>query len=736
MAEKNSFLSATLGELTRRKVLSTMGAYAVAVFVLLQLMDAAVEPLRLPDWLPTLVVIILILGFPVVFLLAWQFELTTQGVKKASPAGLLSKRQSATLFGSMLLLTVGLGYGFYVYYAGVLDVSAPQNSPTGAQSSIAAREFSAPANSIAVLPFADLSASGDQGYFSDGVAEEILNLLAQVDGLHVAARTSSFALRDANHDIREIGRLLNVRTVLEGSIRTSGNNIRLTAQLINVEDGYHIWSKSYDREIDDLFAIQDEVASNIADALVDSFVGLEQPSTGQTDSLAAANAYRTGRLHWWRRTSSELEQALGYFAEALKHDSGFAPAYAGLADSWLLMGLYGNITQPEAIEKAQPMIEKALAIDPGSAEAFAALGLARWQIGQLDSAESSFLRALELNDNYIPAHLWLAGVLGELGRFPEEQRVLEKAMSLDPLNELLVINYANNLRVRGESDRALQLLSDQVKLRPDSTTLLRSYSQQEFAAGNLVEAWRLARRSYLLEPDNPADLAAFANTWMVLGEFQEAETLLQQGMSAAGNNHKVVATYWMTLLVSGRLEEADRLVREMMAEAGESPPETLAQTFQMQLAMLAMAREDWAEAESQLAANLEGDSTTGYDMDKIFCLTLASVTAQRLGKNQLAESRLTAADREIQRARLNGVNDAQIYYSEAAMMALRGNSTAAVGKLQQAYERGFREAWLIKLDWRLEPLRKDHDFLALKTLIEQDLERSMAEIRSELVAAL
>ena len=125
MAEKNSFLSATLGELTRRKVLSTMGAYAVAVFVLLQLMDAAVEPLRLPDWLPTLVVIVLILGFPVVFLLAWQFELTTQGIKKASPAGLLSKRQSATLFASMLLLTVGLGYGFYVYYAGVFDVSAP-----------------------------------------------------------------------------------------------------------------------------------------------------------------------------------------------------------------------------------------------------------------------------------------------------------------------------------------------------------------------------------------------------------------------------------------------------------------------------------------------------------------------------------------------------------------------------------------------------------------------------------
>jgi tetratricopeptide (TPR) repeat protein len=524
--------------------------------------------------------------------------------------------------------------------------------------------------------------------------------------------------------------------VLEGSIRTAGNNIRLTAQLINVEDGYHIWSKSYDREIDDLFAIQDEIASDIAAALVDSFAGLMKPSAGQTDSLAAANAYRTGRLHWWRRTQVELEKALGYFAEALEHDASFAPAYAGLADSWLLMGLYGNITQPDAIEKAQPMIEKALAIDPGSAEAFAALGLARWQIGQHDSAESSFLRALELNDNYIPAHLWLAGVLGEQGRFPEEQRVLENAMSLDPLNELLAVNYANNLCVRGESEKAVELLTDQLKLRPDSTVLLRSQAQMEYLSGDLVEAWKLARRSYLLAPENPADLAALAKTWMALGEFQEAEELLQQGMSNAGNNHQIVAAYWLTLLVSGRLEEANSLVRETMAAAGDNPPELVKQTFQKQLAILALAREDWEEAESHLATSLESEDATGYDVDRIFSLTLGSVTAAHLGKDKLAKSRLEAADRKIQRARLNGVNDADIYYSEATLMAMRGESEEAVGKLEDAYNRGFRESWLLSMDWRLEQLRKNVEFIALKTRIERDVERSVAEIRSTSLAIL
>ncbi|NIQ93932.1 MAG: adenylyl cyclase, partial [Desulfuromonadales bacterium] len=188
----------------------------------------------------------------------------------------------------------------------------------------------------------------DQGHFADGIAEELLNLLTQVEGLHVAARTSSFAFRDPNKDIREIGRLLNVRTVLEGSVRTSGNRVRLTAQLINVDDGFHIWSQVYDREMSDLFAIQDEIASEIATALVDSFVGLEVGPGGRADNLAAAEAYRTGRLSWWRRTPEDLQRAAERFAEALQHDPTFAPAYAALADTWLLLSLYGNVAPMEA----------------------------------------------------------------------------------------------------------------------------------------------------------------------------------------------------------------------------------------------------------------------------------------------------------------------------------------------------------------------------------------------------
>ena len=314
MEKGQSFISAVLTELNRRKVLRTVGAYAVSVFVILQLMDAAVEPLRLPEWLPTLMVIVLILGFPVAFILAWQFDITPEGIKKTTTEGILTSSQNALLFSIMMLGITGLGYGFYNYYSNVFVSIDPAGVTTATTDR---REFVAPENSIAVLPFADLSEDSSQGYFSDGIAEEILNLLAQVKGLHVAARTSSFAFRKPETDIREIGRLLNVGTVLEGSIRKSGNRIRMTAQLINVEDGYHIWSQTFDRELDDVFALQDEVASAIAASLVESFAGLEQKHASRTNDFAAAEAFRTGRLHWWRRSPDELQKAITFFAKAL-----------------------------------------------------------------------------------------------------------------------------------------------------------------------------------------------------------------------------------------------------------------------------------------------------------------------------------------------------------------------------------------------------------------------------------
>ena len=732
MKQRQSFLSAVLTELNRRKVLRTVGAYAVAVFVVLQLMDAAVEPLRLPDWLPTLVVIVLILGFPLVFILAWHYDFTSEGVKKTRSAGLLSATQSTLLFSMMMLGMGALGYGFYGYYSSIFDTDAPAGVlPAVAQQ----REFVAPENSIAVLPFTDFSEDSSQGYFSDGIAEEILNVLANVKGLHVAARTSSFAFREPDKDIREIGRLLNVSTVLEGSIRKSGDRIRLTAQLINVADGYHIWSNSYDRELDDVFAIQDEVASAIATALVDSFAGLEQKPASRPHNLAAFEAYRTGRLHWWRRSPDELQKAITLFATALEHDPSFAPAYAAIADSWLLLAMYGNLTDMKATERAMPMIEKALEIDPGSAEAFAALGLARLQIGQMDAGESALRQALKLNDDYIPAYLWLGNVLGKLGRLPEQSQILQQAMAIDPLNELLAINFAGNLTARGDYAAAKDLLKGLVALRPDSASLLRIMAGYAMQSGDLVDAWRYASQSYELEPESPVVIEVFASAWESVGVIEKAEQLLIDGMAIASENSSLRYKYFFLLLKQGRLEKAERLVQEQYGDSVEGLPEQLQRHYYFQKGMINLVAGDKNAARTLIEEAIDEDSEQTWDGYQIYYATLSSALQFDAGNTELAEQRLTSAERAVRRARINGVDDADIYYTESSIQALRGESDAALNSLQIAYDRGFRGVWMLDMDLRLDSLRQEPQFAAIKQQIEKDIVQARLEVESFAVVA-
>jgi TolB-like protein/Flp pilus assembly protein TadD len=700
----------------------------VGVFVLLQLMDAAVEPLRLPEWVPTLMVIVVILGFPLVFLLAWHLELTPTGVNKAEAAGLVSKSQSAILFSIMMVAMFGLAFVFYQYYSEVFDTGH-------AQQVVEQREFQAPENSIAVLPFTDMSVEGDQAYFSDGISEEILNLLAGVDGLHVAARTSSFAFRDSKVNIQEIGRLLNVRTLLEGSVRKIDNRIRLTAQLINIEDGYHIWSQTYDRELNDIFAIQDEVANHIATALVESFAGLSTSLVGRTDSFAASQAYRTGRIHWWRRTPAELQRAIELFATALEHDARFAPAYAAMADTWLLLSIYGNIDTMKATRKAEAMIEKALEIDPGSEEAFAALGLARWQIGQMDAAESALRQAVELNENYVPAQLWLAGLMGQQGRYPEESQVLEKAMALDPLNELLAVNYSKNLAVRGNWAEGKELMQGLIDLRPDSTILLRAMSGYELEAGNLVEGWSLANRAWLLQPDDPEDISVLAQSWVLLGNVEEAERIIREGLEKSGRNGNLLRTYWMTLMALRRFEEAETLVRDLMSEYGDSMPDAMRRSFNFQLGMIAFTREDFPRAYSLFSEAIDDEDQRAYSGEDIWGFTMASLVSEIVGKHEEAESRLADAERKVQRARINGVDNSGIYYTEAVILAMRDQSERALEKLNQAYQRGFRKLWTLNIDPRLDSLREQPGFIALKNHITDDVNSALTEVKSVRLAS-
>jgi len=382
------------------------------------------------------------------------------------------------------------------------------------------------------------------------------------------------------------------------------------------------------------------------------------------------------------------------------------------------------------------MIEKALEIDPESGEAFAALGLARWQIGQLDAAESALRQAVELNEDYIPGQLWLAGVLKQQGRYPEEQMVLEKARSLDPFNELLAVNYASSLAMSGKWENGKEIMQSLVQLRPDSTMLLRFMAMHEIDHGNLVEGWQLAQRAWQLQPDNPEDISALAKAWLLLGGVKEAEELVLHGLEQSGQNGNLLSVHFQILLLTGRSEEATALVQNMMQEFGPNIPAALQRNFEFQLGIIAALQKDYDRAYDLFSKAISREDNPAYSGDDIFIFTMASAMSGIIGKPEEAMARLQEAERKVKRARLNGVDDPQIYYTEATILTMRDELEPALQKLEQAYQHGFREGWLLEVDQRLDPLRDTAEFIAIKNQIDDEINQALAEVRSLPVALL
>jgi TolB-like protein/Flp pilus assembly protein TadD len=295
------------------------------------------------------------------------------------------------------------------------------------------------ATSVAVMPFTDLSPERDQDYFCEGMAEEIINALTQLDDLRVAARTSAFSFKGKNLDIREIGRKLNVDKVVEGSVRKSGTRLRITIQLINVEDGYHIWSSQFDREMQDIFAIQDEISLIIAERLKVKLIKAEREKILKrfTRDPEAYDLFLKGRYHWYRRYEGGFLKGIGFFQQAIEKDPLYALAYIGIADSYCAMGIFSYISPAEAYSKAKAAVKKALEIDPELAEAHASLGwIKMFYDWDWKGAESEFLQAIRLYPDYAPAHIWYGMFLTIKGRFDESLREMKKAQELEPLESL------------------------------------------------------------------------------------------------------------------------------------------------------------------------------------------------------------------------------------------------------------------------------------------------------------
>jgi len=439
---------AFLAELKRRRVGKVAVAYGAIAWAATEALSVVLPALHLPDWTVTFVVVFLLVGFPVSMVLAWIFDVGPGGIERTEP---LAGEPTSThmrlriAYGAVVLLLMA-GLGYLLYERGFDRAEAGQ-----------------PHDSIAVLPFTNLSGDPARDYFSDGMSEELLNLLARVPGLKVASRTSSFAYKGRNVDIREVGRELGVDAVLEGSVRQAGDQVRITAQLIDSETGFHLWSETYERRLEDIFQVQDEIAAAIVDKLRIELAPQDQQlavrDKAPTQNVEAYELYLQGRAVWKKRGEDNLRRAIELYQRAIGLDPGFARAHAALASAYVVLPGY---TREEGDEdEVRPLAEsaarQALSIDPKIGEAHAVLAqLNTWE-GDLLDAESGFFFAISLEPNEPTPHHWYSLLLSRVGRLQQAREQAQRAYELDPTSPIIAANLAGMYLMLGEDDQALRL---------------------------------------------------------------------------------------------------------------------------------------------------------------------------------------------------------------------------------------------------------------------------------------
>ncbi len=344
-----------------------------------------------------------------------------------------------------------LGYKFIAEIGTVETATRPSAPP--------AAPAAAPPTAIAVLPFANISGDPENEYLCDGLSEELINGLTQVPGLRVVAHSSSFAFKGRDGDVREIGRQLNVGSLVEGSVRKSGDRVRISAQLIDAAEGYHLWSEQYDRHLVDLFAVQDEISAAILDKLKVRLLATRKAARRPTDSVEAHHLYLKGRTFWHRRFRGQLQQALECFEQAIALDQRFAPAYTGLADCYSTLGVWAFAPPASVFPKARELARRALEIDDALAEAHASLAFVNtffdWD---WEAAGRGFARAVALNPGSATTRLWNGHYLSIIGRFDEAFAEMRVAQDLDPLSPVVGANVGWTCTLAHQYERAIDEL--------------------------------------------------------------------------------------------------------------------------------------------------------------------------------------------------------------------------------------------------------------------------------------
>ena len=537
-------------ELKRRNVYKVAVAYAVAGWALSQGIAQVFPVFDVPNWVIRSIVVLIIIGLPIALVLAWMFEITPQGIKSTETAdampGTAGQKKHTWIYVVVIGGLVSIGLFFLGRYsAGSRAVS------TGSISN----------KSIAVLPFDNLSRDPDNAYFAEGVQDEILTRLAKVADLKVISRTSTQHFKSAPENLPQIAKQLGVTNILEGSVQKAADQVRVNVQLINAITDAHVWADTYDRKLTDIFAVESEIAKNIAETLQARLSGSEKTSIAKMPTVnpEAYELYLKGRFFWNKRTGTDLRKAIDYFNQAIAKDPNYALAYVGLADSYLLLSSYAAVSPAESLPPARSALKKALELDDSLAEAHASFGLLTTLELDLHRALDELKRAVELKPNYATAHHWLALAHLTLAQFDSAISEAKRAIELDPLS--LVINadtswiYFSARRY----DEAEAQVRKTLEIGPQF--FLAHYYLGEVLQfkAHLSEAIAEFQKAFELNND-PYSLAMLGQAYGRNGQRDEAQKILARLNEEAKSHY--VAPYALALVQIG-LGDKDRAIEEL-----------------------------------------------------------------------------------------------------------------------------------------------------------------------------
>jgi serine/threonine-protein kinase len=536
-------------EVKRRNVYKVAAAYGVVAWLLTEIATQVLPFFEIPNWGVRLIVVAIIIGFPIAVVIAWAFELTPEGLKRTEiadakyPLGRSPKR--AWIYIVIIAGAISVGIFFLGRYT-----SPKQREANELQG-----------KSIGVLPFVDLSQAKDQEYFCDGISEEILDALAKVEGLRVVARTSSFSFKGKNADVAQIAQKLNVENVLEGSLRREGNRIRITAQLINARNGFHIWSETFERELQGVFAVQDEITRSIVDALKIKLA--VAPPAHAEQNTEAYDLYLQGLYFSNKSDEEQLRKALSLFQHALDKDPTLSRAWTGIAKAWYWLA-DAYLKPLDAYPAVESAATKALELNERDAEAHCYLSEAKRVLHwDLNGAERELKRALEIDPNSSSAHLFSAYVHSCSGDLKEVPGEMHEAERLDPLSAIVSDLQADLYVNLDRLDDALSAAKRTLTIDPNfiyvEPTLARVYREQ----GKLNEALAiyLKARAATHEPT-----AGLAMTYARLGQMNEVRRVLAQLVEKANRSYvagEQIATVFVAL---GDHDEAFRWLNRAVDE--------------------------------------------------------------------------------------------------------------------------------------------------------------------------